>query len=79
MNEKMSADPEQDMKDAFKVCDNMSLSVFHPRVLLCSLLQLLERLHCHIRLIYLLLSPYLCFISFLYLDLYVLGDYALIS
>ena len=27
---------------------------------------------------YLLLSPYLCFISFLYLDLYVLGDYALI-
>ena len=28
---------------------------------------------------YLLLSPYLCFISFLYLDLYVLGDGALIS
>ena len=28
---------------------------------------------------YLLLSPYLCFISFLYLDLYVLGDDALIS
>ena len=28
---------------------------------------------------YLLLSPYLCFISFLYLDLYVLGDTALIS
>ena len=27
----------------------------------------------------LLLSPYLCFISFLYLDLYVLGDGALIS
>ena len=27
----------------------------------------------------LLLSPYLCFISFLYLDLYVLGDDALIS
>ena len=26
----------------------------------------------------LLLSPYLCFISFLYLDLYVLGDDALI-
>ena len=26
-----------------------------------------------------LLSPYLCFISFLYLDLYVLGDDALIS
>ena len=26
---------------------------------------------------YLLLSPYLCFISFLYLDLYVLGDDAL--
>ena len=25
------------------------------------------------------LSPYLCFISFLYLDLYVLGDDALIS
>ena len=23
---------------------------------------------------YLLLSPYLCFISFLYLDIYVLGD-----
>ena len=28
---------------------------------------------------YLLLSPYLCFISFLHLDLYVLGDDALIS
>ena len=27
----------------------------------------------------LLLSPYLCFISFLYRDLYVLGDDALIS
>ena len=27
----------------------------------------------------LLLSPYLCLISFLYLDLYVLGDVALIS
>ena len=24
--------------------------------------------------LYVLLSPYLCFISFLYLDLYVLGD-----
>ena len=29
--------------------------------------------------LYLLLSPYLCFISFLYLDLYVLGDDALVS
>ena len=29
--------------------------------------------------VYLLLSPYLCFISFLYIDLYVLGDDALIS
>ena len=28
---------------------------------------------------YLLLSPYLCFISFLYLNLYVLGDDALDS
>ena len=28
---------------------------------------------------YLLLCPYLCFISFLYLELYVLGDDALIS
>ena len=28
---------------------------------------------------YLLLSPYICFISFLYLDSYVLGDDALIS
>ena len=28
---------------------------------------------------YLLLSPYPCFISLLYLDLYVLGDDALIS
>ena len=28
---------------------------------------------------YILFSPYLCFISFLYLDLYVLGDDALIS
>ena len=29
--------------------------------------------------LHLLLSPYLCFISLLYLDLYVLGDDALIS
>ena len=29
--------------------------------------------------LYLLLSPYLCFISLLYLDLYVLGDDTLIS
>ena len=29
--------------------------------------------------LYVLLSPYLFFISFLYLDLYVLGDAALIS
>ena len=28
---------------------------------------------------YILLSPFLCFISLLYLDLYVLGDDALIS
>ena len=28
---------------------------------------------------YFLLSPYFCFISLLYLDLYVLGDVALIS
>ena len=28
---------------------------------------------------FLLVSPYLCFISFLYLDLYVLGDDGLIS
>ena len=28
---------------------------------------------------YLLLSPYLCFISLLYLDVYVLGDDALIG
>ena len=28
---------------------------------------------------YLLLSPYLCFISLLYLDVYVLGDNELIS
>ena len=28
---------------------------------------------------YLLLSPYFCFISLLYIDLYVLGDDALIS
>ena len=28
---------------------------------------------------YLLLSPYLCFTSLLYLDLYVIGDDALIS
>ena len=28
--------------------------------------------------IYLLLSPYFCFISFLYLDLYVLGDDAIV-
>ena len=32
-----------------------------------------------LRIYYLLLSPYLCFISFLYLDSYVLGDDALIS
>ena len=29
--------------------------------------------------LYLLLSPYLCLISFLYLDLYVIGDDALIN
>ena len=29
--------------------------------------------------LYILLSPYLCFISFLYLDMYVLGDEAWIS
>ena len=29
--------------------------------------------------VYLLLSPYHCFISLLYLDLYVIGDDALIS
>ena len=29
--------------------------------------------------VFLLLSPYLCFISYLYLDLYVLGDDDLIS
>ena len=29
--------------------------------------------------LYVLLSPYFCFISFLYLDLYVLGDDLLIS
>ena len=28
---------------------------------------------------YLLMNPYICFISLLYLDLYVLGDDALIS
>ena len=28
---------------------------------------------------YILMSPHLCFISFLYLDFYVLGDDALIS
>ena len=28
---------------------------------------------------YVLLSPYFCFISFLYLDLYILGDVAWIS
>ena len=34
---------------------------------------------CSVIQFYLLLSPYLCIISFLYLDLYVLGDDALIS
>ena len=29
--------------------------------------------------VYVLLSPYLCFISFLYLDFYLLGDDAWIS
>ena len=28
---------------------------------------------------YVLMSPYICFVSFLYLDLYVFGDDALIS
>ena len=36
-------------------------------------------LFCSVIQFYLLLSPYLCFISLLYLDLYVLGDDALIS
>ena len=39
---------------------------------------LLDFLGCSIQ-IYLQLSPYLCFISLLYLDLYVHGDDALIS
>ena len=34
---------------------------------------------CSVIQFYLLLRPYLCFISLLYLDLYVLGDDALIS
>ena len=34
---------------------------------------------CSVIQFYLLLSPNLCFISLLYLDLYVLGDEALIS
>ena len=34
---------------------------------------------CSVFQFYLLLSPFLCFISFLYLDLYVFGDDALIS
>ena len=34
---------------------------------------------CSVILFYLLLSPYLCFISLLVLDLYGLGDVALIS
>ena len=34
---------------------------------------------CHCRQLYLLLSPYICFIALLYLDLYVLVDDALIS
>ena len=53
------------MPDALAVCPD------HRRYLLdffCCCIQL-----------YLLLSPYLCFISLLYLDLYVLGDDALIS
>ena len=33
---------------------------------------------CYSNQFYLMLSPYLCFISFLYLDFYVLGDDALI-
>ena len=33
---------------------------------------------CSVNQFYLLLSPYLCFISLLYLDVYVLGDDALI-
>ena len=36
-------------------------------------------LFCYSIQLYLLLSPHVCFISFLYLDLYVLGDDALIS
>ena len=34
---------------------------------------------CSVIQFYLLLSPYICFISILYLDLYVLGDDALIK
>ena len=34
---------------------------------------------CYCIQLYVLLSPYLCFISFLYLDLYVLGDELWIS
>ena len=35
--------------------------------------------HCSGSQFYLLLSPYFCFISLLYLDLYILGDDTLIS
>ena len=53
------------------------------RLFICSLFIWATRVYlldffCSVNQFYILMSPYLCFISLLYLDLYVLGDDALI-
>ena len=49
-------------------CSNQKIHVLFEHDFFCSGIQF-----------YVLLSPFLCFVSFLYLDLYVLGDDAWIS
>ena len=62
-----------DVKTYLLLLESDALAVVRP-----TLVYLLDFLCSGIQ-FYLLLSPYLCFISLLYLDLYVLGDGALIS
>ena len=59
----------------------MHSNLYHNKNNLKSLMHLVYLLDffCTVIQLYLLSSPYLCFISLLYLDLYVLGDDALKS
>ena len=64
--------------DAWKTLE-IELIVLFKLELYCVGSRLKYNSYCYMTQFYLLLSPYHCFISFLYLDLYVLGDDALIS